>query len=282
MRASPPPNRTRGGNGHPPRWPHATVAPQLWVLLLRQIRVIYADRRVAFFTLLQPLIMLMLFSQVFGRMVDTAVLPAGVRYIDYLVPALLVTTGVGASQGAGLGLVRDMESGMVARFRALPVNRVMVLVARSLADLTKVFMQLVVLTACCVLAMGFAPAGGFGNLGLSVLLTLLIVWALIWIFIALATWLRNIEMLSSIGFLVTFPLMFASSAFVPLHILPGWLQFIATINPVTYAVNASRALSLGWPDAGVLSLAALLAGGALIAGAMTIAVRKFAAPWGEG
>src|SRR5690606_32840148 len=134
----------------------------------------------------------------------------------------------------------------------------------------------------CVLAMGFAPAGGCVNLGLSVLLTWLIVWALIWIFIALATWLRNIEMLSSIGFLVTFPLMFASSAFVPIDVLPRWLQVVAIVNPVTYAVNASRALSLDWPDAGLLSLAALLTGGVLIALAMTVAVRKFATPWGEG
>lgn len=282
MRASPAPNRTSQADTDPGSWPRPTASSQLWVLFLRQLRVIYADRRVALFTLLQPLIMLMLFSQVFGRMVDTAVLPEGVRYIDYLVPALLVTTGIGSSQGAGLGLVRDMESGMVARFRTLPVNRVMVLLARSLADLTKVLMQLVVLTACCVLAMGFAPAGGFVNLGLSVLLTLLIVWALIWIFIALATWLRNIEMLSSIGFLVTFPLMFASSAFVPIDVLPRWLQVVAIVNPVTYAVNASRALSLDWPDAGLLSLAALLTGGVFIALAMTVAVRKFATPWGEG
>src|SRR5690606_10981431 len=86
----------------------------------------------------------------------------------------------------------------------------------------------------------------------------------------------------SIGFLVTFPLMFASSAFVPIDVLPRWLQVAAIVNPVTYAVNASRALSLDWPDAGLMSLAALLTGGVLIALAMTVAARKFATPWGEG
>ncbi|MBY8854150.1 ABC transporter permease, partial [Saccharothrix sp. MB29] len=73
----------------------------------------------------------------------------------------------------------------------------------------------------------------------------LVVWALMWVFLALGAWLRSTEVMQSIGFVVVFPLMFASSAFVPVHALPGWLQVVAAVNPMTYAVNAARHLSSG-------------------------------------
>jgi ABC-2 type transport system permease protein len=70
-------------------------------------------------------------------------------------------------------------------------------------------------------------------------------WGLGWVFLAVATWLRNAELMQNIGFLVMFPLMFASSAFVPVAGLPGWLQAVAHANPMTYAIGAARDLALG-------------------------------------
>nr|AAZ23085.1 possible ABC transporter permease [Streptomyces fradiae] len=228
-----------------PCWRPAGRAAQLRVLTARQIRLVYADRRVVLFSVAQPVVMLLLISQVFGSLADRSILPRGVTYIEFLLPALLVTTGIGTSQSAGVGLVRDMEGGMVRRFRVLPLSLPLVLVARSIADLTRSGMQLLVLVVAGHLLFGYRAGGGAVGLVAALSLSTVVIWSLIWIFIALATWLRKVEVLSSIGFFVNFPLMFASSAFVPVDVLPGWLAAVATVNPVSHAVEASRSLALG-------------------------------------
>ncbi|MFE2053917.1 ABC transporter permease [Streptomyces sp. NPDC059459] len=270
------------GTGTPvgPVWRGAGLGTQLWVLTARQIRSMYGDRRLALFSLMQPVIMLLLLSEIFGSMADPADFPQGVRYIDYVVPALLVTTGIGSAQGAGVGLVRDMDNGMVARFRVLPARLFLVLVARSLADLVRVFTELVVLVAVGVVLLDFRPAGGVWGTSAALLLTLFVIWSLIWGFIALAAWLRSVEVMSSLAVLVMFPLMFASSAFVPLDALPEWLRSVAHLNPVTYAVDSARRLALDW-DPGWSVPGALLTSTALMAVGMYVAGRSFRRPPNE-
>ncbi|MFE9820505.1 ABC transporter permease [Streptomyces sp. NBC_00236] len=255
-------------------WCGSSATTQLWVLTARQVRSMYGDTRLAFFSLAQPLIMLLLLNEVFGSMANSDDFPHGVRYIDYLIPALLVTTGIGSAQAAGVGLVRDMDNGIVARFRVLPTRLFLVLVARSLADLLRVFAELVALLLSGFLIFDFRPSGGILGTGAALLLTLFVIWSLIWGFIALAAWLRSVEVMSSIAVLVMFPLMFASSAFVPLEVLPRWLRFVAEANPVTYAVDGARDLALGWdPGLGVLSALATSAG--LMTVAMFVAAKCF-------
>lgn len=260
-----------------PRWRPAGRAAQLRVLTARQIRLVYADRRVVLFSVAQPVVMLLLISQVFGSLADRSILPHGVSYIEFLLPALLVTTGIGTSQTAGVGLVRDMEGGMVRRFRVLPLSLPLVLLARSIADLTRSGMQLLVLVIGGHLLFGYRAGGGVGGLVAALSLSTVVIWSLIWIFIALAAWLRKVEVLSSIGFFVNFPLMFASSAFVPVDVLPGWLAAVATVNPVSYAVEASRSLALG-AQAGSEVPAALCAALGLMAAMMVLAARGFRRP----
>ncbi len=260
-----------------PRWRPAGRAAQLRVLTARQIRLVYADRRVVLFSVAQPVVMLLLISQVFGSLADRSILPRGVSYIEFLLPALLVTTGLGTSQSAGVGLVRDMEGGMVRRFRVLPLSLPLVLVARSIADLTRSGMQLLVLVVGGHLLFGYRAGGGVGGLVAALSLSTVVIWSLIWIFIALAAWLRKVEVLSSIGFFVNFPLMFASSAFVPVDVLPGWLAAVATVNPVSYAVEASRSLALGG-QVGSEVPAALCAALGLMAAMMVLAARGFRRP----
>ncbi|MEU9291324.1 ABC transporter permease [Streptomyces sp. NPDC048275] len=262
------------------KWRGGKPTAQLWVLTGRQIRSMYGDRRLAVFSLMQPVIMLLLLSEIFGSMADPDDFPHGVRYIDYVVPALLVTTGIGSAQGAGVGLVRDMDNGMVARFRVLPTNLFLVLVARSVADLLRVFTELAVLLAVGAVLLDFRPSGGVPGTLAALFLTLFVIWSLIWGFIALAAWLRSVELMSSLAVLVMFPLMFASSAFVPLAALPEWLRTVAHLNPVTYAVDAARRLALGW-DPGWSVLGALATSAALMALAMYVAGRSFKRPPNE-
>ncbi|MFI0420265.1 ABC transporter permease [Spongiactinospora sp. 9N601] len=262
------------------QWSHPGAFTQLRLLTARQLRHAFADRRAVVLNLVQPLVMLTLFGQIFGSIAGPGVLPGGVRYLDYLMPALLVTTGIGAAQHAGIVLVREMGTGMTARLRSLPVNLRLVLVARAATDLTRAALQLLVLLACGAVLFGFVPSGGVAGMAGALVLALAVIWSLIWVFLLIAAWLRSLEVLTGIAFVVTYPLMFASSAFVPVEKLPGWLRAVATLNPVTYAIDAARDLTIGTIGGG--SAASLVVGLAATAplgvAAMLAAFRAFRRP----
>ncbi|MFI7680379.1 ABC transporter permease [Actinophytocola sp. NPDC049390] len=260
-----------------PRWQGTGTASQITILTGRSLRAVVSDPKLVIFSVLQPLIMLLLFSQVFSGMANTASFPAGVTYINYLMPAILVTTGIGAALQSGIGLVSDMKNGVLARFRSLPISPGSVLVARSLSDLVRTALQLVILLVAAVVLFDFSPAGGLLGVLPAFLLALAVSWALSWIFLAVGAWVRNAESMQTIGFLAMFPLMFASSAFVPVDGLPAWLRAVATVNPLTYAVDASRNLALDLP-VGNGVMAALAASAGLMAVGMVAAVRGFRRP----
>ncbi|MFC3996242.1 ABC transporter permease [Nocardiopsis sediminis] len=258
-------------------WHGAGFATQVRVLTGRSLRAMVKDPQVVIFSLLQPLIMLVLFSQVFGQAMLGSVAEQGDSYINYLMPAILVTTGIGASMQSGVGLITDMKNGVIARFRSLPIGLSSVLIARSLSDLARTAAQLVVLLLVATVLFGFTPAGGLGGVLAATLLALLVAWALTWVFLAIATWVRKEEVMQSIGFLAMFPLMFASSAFVPLDTLPAWLRVIAQVNPLTYAVDASRNLALSLPVGSGVVMAVATSAVLCLAG-IAFAVKGFRRP----
>lgn len=260
-----------------PRWRGTGTAAQIAILTGRSMRALVGDPKLVIFSVLQPLIMLLLFSQVFSGMAGTADFPAGVSYINYLMPAILVTTGVGAALQSGIGLVSDMKNGVLARLRSLPINHSSVLVARSLSDLIRTALQLLILLVAAVVLFDFSPQGGVLGVLPAFLLALAVSWALSWVFLAVGAWVRNAESMQTVGFLAMFPLMFASSAFVPVDGLPAWLRVIATVNPLTYAVDASRNLALGMP-VGNGVVAALAASVGLMVVGTVLAVRGFRRP----
>ncbi|MGW3238560.1 ABC transporter permease [Streptomyces olivaceus] len=272
---SPPPARLTAAPV--PTWQGSGLTAQLLILTGRSVRANFTHVKVVVLSMLQPVFMLLLLSQVFGAIVDRGHLPDGVAYLDFLLPALLVTTGIGPAVASGIGLVRDMDNGAVARLRTLPIHAPLLLFARSFADLLRTTAQLVILVVVAVAFLDADPAGGPLGLLAAVLLTCVVVWAMTWIFLALGAWLRNPEAMQSAGYLVTFPLMFASSAFVPKERLPDWLQVLATVNPLSYAMEANRALALDQPLGSQVWSA--LGAGVLVAtvGSIT-AVRVFLRP----
>jgi len=254
----------------------AGFATQVLVLTQRSLRTLVGDPRMIVFSVLQPLVMLTLFSQIFAGIAHTPGFPQGVAYIDYLMPAILVNTAMQSALQAGVGLITDMKNGVLARFRSLPIRLGSVLVARSLSDLVRTTAQLVLMLVFALAIFGFAPAGGLGGTAAALALSLAVGWGLGWVFLAIATWLRNAELMQTVGFLAMFPLMFASSAYVPVSGLPGWLQAVANVNPLTYAVDAARALALAHPVTGVVG--ALVTSAALAAVGWAFAVRGFRRP----
>lgn len=256
----------------------SSIPTQLAVLTGRSLQAMTADLRVLVLGMLSPLLMLIVFGQIFAGVADSSLLPPDTGYIDYLMPAILLNAGLGAAQTAGMALIDDMDNGVLARFRSLPISMSCVLFARSVADLIRAGAQLVVVLIVGSGVFGFAPAGGLlGTFG-ALLVALLISWSMIWVFLALASWLRSAEAMQSIGVIVMFPLLFASSAFVPVDTMPGWLRAIAVVNPLTYGVDACRQLVLATPAAGGALVATVTICLALGGVSMLAAARWFNRP----
>ncbi|MEU2794185.1 ABC transporter permease [Streptomyces sp. NPDC007100] len=271
---APGPDRTTAAPG----WRGTGYPQQVLILTGRSVNALLKNPQLVVFSLLQPLITLTLFSQVFGTVLESSTLfPAGVSYINYLMPAILIISGIGAALQSGMGLINDLRNGVLARFRSLPLRSSSVLVARSLADLIRTAAQMLLLLVFATAVFGFAPPGGFLGAVLAALLGLVVSWALTWLFLALAAWLRNSEVMQAVGFLATFPMMFASSAYVPVDGLPGWVQAIAMFNPLTYAVDTARDLTLGDPVGNGILLSLATTAGVLVV-CMSLAVKGFQRP----
>jgi ABC-2 type transport system permease protein len=221
------------------------------VLAGRSLRTAFGDYRLVFFGLLQPVVMLLLFSQVFSRI---GTLPGVVQYrgyINFLMPATLINIAVTTAMSSGVGVLAEIYTGFVGRLRAMPISMFAILVARTLSDALRLTVQLTVAVVAAVLFLDFRPAG-FVGIATALGLAVLVGWGLGWVFVAIATWQRKAETMQAISFIVMFPLMFGSSAYMPVSAMPGWLRVLSTVNPLTYAIDATRALTAGTPASAAL------------------------------
>jgi ABC-2 type transport system permease protein len=192
------------------------------------------------FGVVQPLMLLVLFVYVFGGAVDIP----GVSYIQYVVPAVLVQTAAFAGIGTAVGIAADLQKGMVDRFRSLPIARSAVLAGRTLADAVQLAVRLLLVVGVA-LAMGFRFEGGWLAAVCALGVAVIFGFAMSWIFVAIGLLVRNEEAASAASFVWVFPLVFVSSAYVPVDTLPSWLQPVARLNPITAASDAVRALAFG-------------------------------------
>ena len=195
---------------------------------------------------IQPIMFLTLFNFVFGGALGAA---AGVDYINFLLPGIMVQTILFGALQTGIGLSRDLNAGIIDRFRSLPMSRSAVLTGRTTADLIRNTS-----TAMILLITGFAYGFRFQNGTLDAFIMVLMIvafgYAFSWVaaFIGLAV--KDEETSQLAGFLFIFPLTFASATFVPTDTMPGWLQAFANNQPVTFAVTSARHFALGTPSNG--------------------------------
>jgi len=195
------------------------------------------------FATIQPVIFVVLFRYVFGGAINPAALN-GVPYVDFLMPGIFVQTVVFGSLTTAVGLSTDLSLGLIERFKSLPIARSAVLVGRTLADLIRnVF---VVLLMCVV---GFIIGWRIHTNAIEFLGAMLLIvgfsYSLCWVFALVGLSVRDPETAQAASFPILAPLVFASSAFVPVSTMPGWLQPWAEHQPVSVVVDASRALTAG-------------------------------------
>ncbi len=212
------------------------------------------------FSTIQPVLFVLLFVFVFGGAIGRS-LPHGVAYVDFLLPGVFVqSVTFGASQTA-VGLKEDLTRGVVDRFRSMPMARSAVLAGRTVADLIRSILIIGLMIAVGYLV-GFRFLGGVAGAVACIAVVAAFGFALSWIFAFVALTVRGTEAAQSAGFVVIFPLVFASSVFVPVSTFPDWLQAFAKINPVTVTADAARSFALfGTPAS--LGVAAASIGGLL-------------------
>jgi ABC-2 type transport system permease protein len=188
-------------------------------------------------------VFVLLFRYVFGGAINTASLN-GVPYIDYLMPGIFVQTVVFGSLTTAVGLATDLSLGLIERFKSLPIARSAVLVGRTLADLAR---NLFVILLMCVVGFLIGWRIHTSALGLvgAVLIILAFAYSLSWVFAFVGLSVRDPETAQAASFPILAPLIFASSAFVPVQTMPGWLQPWAEHQPVSVVVNSARALTAG-------------------------------------
>jgi len=232
------------------------------VITTRNLRHFIREPELLVFSTLQPVMFVVLFVYVFGGAVGQS-LPPGVSYVNYLLPGIFVQSVTFRASQTAVGLSEDLRRGVIDRFRSMPITRSAVLLGRTLADLVR---NVLIIALMIVVAypIGFRFEGGLLNALASVGLVAAFGFALSWIFAFVALMVRGAEAAQSAGFIVVFPLVFASSVFVPVSSMPDWLQAIAKVSPVTLTADTARSLTLtgGVPSSldGTLAwIAALLA-----------------------
>jgi ABC-2 type transport system permease protein/oleandomycin transport system permease protein len=197
------------------------------------------------FAVIMGAFFLLLFNYVFGGAIGAG---AGVDYIQFVVPGVLVITALQGAQQTGTGLATDLSGGVTDRFRSLPMNQGAVIAGRTVADAARNLVGLLLLAAVAMV-MGFRFSS-FGGAIAAVALTLAVGFAFSWLSAAIAAKVRNPEMVGMLSMFWLFPLMLASSAFAPPASMPGWLQGFATHQPISVAANAVRGLTDGTPAGG--------------------------------
>jgi ABC transporter DrrB family efflux protein len=166
-----------------------------------------------------------------------------VSYIDYLLPGIFVQSVTFRASQTAVGLSDDLKLGVIDRFRSMPMARSAVLIGRTAADFVRNVL-IIVLMIIVGYIIGFRFQAGVAQALGCIALVSAFGLALSWIFAFVALTVRGAEAAQTAGFVVLFPLVFASSVFVPVSTLPNWLQAIAKVSPVTLAANAARSLAL--------------------------------------
>ena len=191
------------------------------------------------FTIVQPIMFVLLFVYVFGGAIET---PPGVSYVNLLIPGIVVQNALFSAAAAAVAFADDLKSGFTDRLRCLPTARLAPLTGRVLADTLRAgFLVLVIFITGLIV--GFRPMWSWGLI-VAWLLLMVIAFGFAWLAVAIGISVRNPEVAQSAGFIWIFPLTFASSIFVPVATMPDWLAAIATVNPVTQFANAVRGLVL--------------------------------------
>jgi len=232
----------------PLKWVVQDALALTWRNLLKYVRV----PTLLVFSTIQPVMFVILFAYVFGGALG-AQLPPPVDYKTYLMAGIFVQTVIFGSTQTGVALAEDLTRGMIDRFRSLPMARSAVLAGRTTGDTVRNTFVVLLMTGVGYL-IGVRFHGGLPWAILAILLAVFFGLAFSWISANIGLRVRDVESAQAASFVWVFPLVFASSAFVPVQTMPSWLQGFAEHQPITVVIDAVRYLVLGTERAHLVGL----------------------------
>jgi ABC-2 type transport system permease protein len=212
-----------------------------WLVFLRYFGIFIHNPVWVFIGVLQPVLYLVLFAPLLKPIAAMRGFPPGGAY-NVFVPGLLVQLGMFGAAGVGFGLIAELRAGVIERLRVTPVSRVALLFGRALRDMFSIVLQsLILILLSLPFGLSIHPLGVvvvLALIGLIGLLTASIAYA-----VALVT--KSEDSYAPIVFTSTLPILLLSGVLLPMTIAPQWLQDIAALNPLLYAVDAARHIFLG-------------------------------------
>ncbi|MGO4105431.1 ABC transporter permease [Leifsonia sp. YAF41] len=250
-----------------------------WTVTKRNLIKIKRSPDMIVFAVIQPIMFVLLFSQVYGGAIQVQ----GTDYTQFLMAGIFAQTVVFGSTFSGSAMAQDLKSGIIDRFRSLPMSSSSVLIGRTNSDLAlnTISMAIMMLTGVVV---GWRVNSSFLDFLAGVALLLLFSYAFSWVMALLGMSVRSPEVINNASFLILFPLTFISNAFVPLETLPEPLRTFAELNPVSSLVQAARELfgntgSAPVPDVWTLqhaTLTVLIGVVVMLVVFVPLCIRKFA------
>ncbi|OKY77721.1 MAG: ABC-type multidrug transport system permease component [Candidatus Methanohalarchaeum thermophilum] len=220
----------------------------LWANYKRWIMKFLRSPHQVIMNLLNPIIFLVMFTEIFGGVVTGSITSAiggsEFNYTTFLLPAIAMQVAITTGQGSGIGLVRDIDEWIFEKVMVSPMNKAAVFLGKTFSEISRIAVQILIILGLGIVLGANISTGFLGVIGI-ILVGMLFSIIFISLTTAIAMKTKDQEAMMSIMMPIMFPLLFLSSAFLPLDIVPGWIQNIARFNPVTYGVDASRALILG-------------------------------------
>lgn len=211
-----------------------------WVLIKRSLEHIFKNTDQLLGLTIQPIMFLLLFRYVFGGAIETG----GVEYVNFLVAGILVQMAAFGANTTAISVATDMKQGIIDRFKSLPMVSSAVMTGHVVADLARNTLSSIIMIVVA-LFVGFRPVASFQDWLVILALILLFTFAISWLSAIMGLLAKSVEAVQWMGFLLIFPLTFASAAFVPTDTMPTVLRVFAENQPVTHVIEAIRALMNG-------------------------------------
>lgn len=213
-------------------------------VFVRYLKKLVRNPILLFFSLFQPIIFLVLFTQLLTKLGSIpGVLPPGVSYLQFATAGILLQNAFGSALQSGNSIVLDIDSGFLQKMLVTPVSRPAILLGRLSTDAFRVVVQSAIILGLAFALGAYVTTGILGVIGIFFTIAF---FGLAWSGISLALGMktRTSETLFAIGTIITFPLLFLSDALFPINFLPSWVATVAKFNPINYAVNAIRSFMI--------------------------------------
>jgi ABC-2 type transport system permease protein len=224
-------------------------------LFVRYLKKLVRNPILLFFSLFQPIIFLLLFTQLFSKFSElqnfTQVTGGASSYLEFATAGILLQNAFGSALQSGTSIVLDLDTGYLQKMLVTPVSRYAILLGRLTSDAFRVVVQS---TIILVLAYALGATVATGIVGILLMLSIVAFFGLAWSGISLAIGLktRSSETVFAIGGFLTFPLLFMSTALTPKLFMPSWISDVSNFNPISYTVDAARVLMVTGYDWGTV------------------------------